>query len=29
MGFSIFVEMINLRIRAKSTPVHLHQSYTE
>jgi predicted tellurium resistance membrane protein TerC len=29
MGFSIFVEMINLRIRAKSAPVHLHQSYTE
>jgi len=30
MGFSIFVEMINLRIRARSKkPVHLHQSYTE
>ena len=29
MGFSIFVEMINLRIRKKSAPVHLHQSYTE
>jgi len=29
MGFSIFVEMINLRVRAKSAPVHLHQSYTE
>jgi predicted tellurium resistance membrane protein TerC len=29
MGFSIFVEMINLRIRKKSEPVHLHQSYTE
>ena len=29
MGFSIFVEMINLRVRAKSKPVHLHQSYTE
>jgi predicted tellurium resistance membrane protein TerC len=28
MGFSIFVEMINLRIRARSAPVHLHQSYT-
>jgi predicted tellurium resistance membrane protein TerC len=29
MGFSIFVEMINLRVRAKSAPVHLHQAYTE
>jgi predicted tellurium resistance membrane protein TerC len=29
MGFSIFVEMINLRVRKKSKPVHLHQSYTE
>ena len=29
MGFSVFVEMINLRVRKKSTPVHLHQSYTE
>ena len=29
MGFSIFVEMINLRVRKKSAPVHLHQSYTE
>ena len=28
MGFSIFVEMINLRMRKKSEPVHLHQSYT-
>jgi predicted tellurium resistance membrane protein TerC len=27
MGFSIFVEMINLRVR-KSEPVHLHQTYT-
>jgi len=25
MGFSVFVEMINLRIRAKSAPVHLRQ----
>ena len=25
MGFSIFVEMINLRVRAKTQPVHLHQ----
>jgi len=29
MGFSVFVEMINLRVRRKSKPVHLHQSYTE
>jgi predicted tellurium resistance membrane protein TerC len=27
MGFSIFVEMINLRVRAKSEPVQLHQTY--
>ena len=27
MGFSVFVEMINLRIRAKSAPVHLHSAY--
>jgi predicted tellurium resistance membrane protein TerC len=29
MGFSIFVEMINLRVRAKAPPVQLHQPYTE
>jgi len=29
MGFSIFVEMINLRVRAKSKPVQLHQSFTK
>jgi predicted tellurium resistance membrane protein TerC len=29
MGFSIFVEMINLRVRRKSAPVHLHSPYTE
>ena len=29
MGFSIFVEMINLRVRKKSEPVHLHQSIKE
>ena len=29
MGFSIFVEMINLRVRAKSQPVQLHQTYTD
>ena len=28
MGFSVFVEMINLRVRKKSEPVHLHQSLT-
>ena len=27
MAFSVFVEMINLRVRATSAPVHLHQSY--
>ena len=27
MAFSIFVEMINLRVRAKSAPVYLHQPY--
>jgi predicted tellurium resistance membrane protein TerC len=29
MGFSVFVEMINLRIRKKAEPVHLHSSYTQ
>src|SRR5688572_28263547 len=29
MGFSIFVEMINLRVRGKSAPVHLHHPYTD
>lgn len=28
MGFSIFVETINLRVRAKSEPVHLRETYT-
>jgi len=27
MGFSVFVEMINLRVRGKSVPVHLHAPY--
>src|SRR5437773_6472887 len=27
MGFSVFVEMINLRIRPPATPVSLHQPY--
>ena len=29
MGFSIFVEMINLRVRARTRPVQLHQKYTD
>jgi predicted tellurium resistance membrane protein TerC len=29
MAFSVFVEMINLRVRAKSKPVQLHQPYTK
>lgn len=29
MGFSVFVEMINLRVRAKVKPVKLHQRYSE
>jgi predicted tellurium resistance membrane protein TerC len=29
MGFSIFVEMINLRVRSRSAPVQLHSPYTE
>ncbi len=27
MGFSVFVEMINLRVRAKAAPVKLHDAY--
>ena len=27
MGFSVFVEAINLRLRGKSVPVHLHEAY--
>jgi predicted tellurium resistance membrane protein TerC len=27
MGFSVFVEMVNLRVRARSSPVHLHSPY--
>ena len=26
MGFSVFVEMINLRVRARTEPVHLHHN---
>jgi predicted tellurium resistance membrane protein TerC len=29
MGFSVFVEMINIRIRKKGHAVHLHQAYTD
>jgi len=29
MFFSVFVEMINLRVRGRRAPVHLHQPYTE
>jgi predicted tellurium resistance membrane protein TerC len=29
MGFSVFVEMVNLRVHAKAAPVHLHQRYAE
>jgi predicted tellurium resistance membrane protein TerC len=29
MGFSVFVEMINLRVRAKAPPVHLRSPYSE
>jgi hypothetical protein len=29
MFFSVFVEMINLRVRARTPPVHLHQPYTD
>jgi predicted tellurium resistance membrane protein TerC len=29
MAFSVFVELINLRVRGKGKPVQLHQSYVE
>jgi predicted tellurium resistance membrane protein TerC len=29
MGFSVFVEMINLKIRARAQPVQLHSAYKE
>jgi predicted tellurium resistance membrane protein TerC len=29
MGFSVFVEAINLRVRTRSRPVQLHRPYTE
>ena len=28
MAFSVFVEMVNLRVR-KTAPVHLHERYTK
>jgi predicted tellurium resistance membrane protein TerC len=28
MGFSVFVEMINMRVRKAGSPVKLHQPYT-
>jgi hypothetical protein len=28
MGFSVFVEMLNLRLRKKSEPVKLHERYS-
>jgi predicted tellurium resistance membrane protein TerC len=29
MGFSVFVEMVNIRVRKRAEPVQLHQPYTE
>jgi hypothetical protein len=29
MGFSVFVEMINLRLKKKTQPVHLRDRYAE
>jgi hypothetical protein len=29
MGFSVFVEMINLRVRSQAAPVRLREPYTE
>jgi predicted tellurium resistance membrane protein TerC len=29
MGFSVFVETLNLRAKKKVAPVHLHQPYVE
>ncbi len=29
MAFSLGVEMLNLRLRARSTPLHLRQSYVD
>jgi hypothetical protein len=29
MAFSVFVEMLNIRMRGKTRPVHLHERYVE
>jgi hypothetical protein len=29
MAFSVFVELINIRVRRKAEPVKLHQPYVE
>jgi hypothetical protein len=29
MGFSVFVEMLNLRLRGKGNPVRLHAAMTD
>jgi predicted tellurium resistance membrane protein TerC len=29
MAFSVFVEMLNIRMRGKATPVHLHEACVE
>ena len=29
MGFSVFVELLNIRLKTKTPPVHLHQPYVE
>jgi predicted tellurium resistance membrane protein TerC len=29
MGFSVFVEMLNLRLRSRSEPVKLHEPFSE
>jgi predicted tellurium resistance membrane protein TerC len=28
MGFSVFVELLNIRLRRKTVPVDLHERYT-
>ena len=28
MGFSVFVEMLNIRVRARTKPVELREAYT-
>jgi predicted tellurium resistance membrane protein TerC len=29
MAFSVFVEMLNIRVRGQTQPVHLREPYTE